>query len=137
MQIAAISSITPIGQATPSLAKPSAASRTTQASTSAAPKTATTAHAPAAQPSSAPASAGKSSAHAGAAASQSSSASAAEQTLAAVYSTTVGGKSYSGSVEETNGEYTATIANLPGASASGSSIASAENNLGTVIDTLA
>jgi predicted RNase H-like HicB family nuclease len=49
----------------------------------------------------------------------------------------VGGKSYSGSVEESAGEYTASVAGLPGASASGSSIQSAENNLGTIIDMLA
>jgi hypothetical protein len=64
------------------------------------------------------------------------SASAIEQTLAALYSTIVGGQSYSGSVEESNGEYTATVANLPNASASGSSLESVENDLGTIIDTL-
>jgi len=57
--------------------------------------------------------------------------------LAAVYSTTVDGKSYSGSVEKSNGTYTASVANLPGASASGSSVASAENALGIIISVLA
>jgi hypothetical protein len=61
---------------------------------------------------------------------------AAEDILAAVYTTTVSGKNYSGSVEQSNGEYIGTVPNLPGASASGSSIQSAENNLGAVIDTL-
>lgn len=61
----------------------------------------------------------------------------AAATLAAVYSTTVGGKSYSGSMEESGGEYVASVPNPPGASASGSSIQSAENNLTIVIDTLA
>jgi hypothetical protein len=50
---------------------------------------------------------------------------------------TVAGKSYSGSVVESDGEYEASVPNLPGASASGSSIESAENNLAVVIDTLA
>jgi predicted RNase H-like HicB family nuclease len=56
--------------------------------------------------------------------------------MAAVYSTSVAGKSYSGSVDESGGEYTASIPNLPGASASGSSLESAENNLNAVIDML-
>jgi predicted RNase H-like HicB family nuclease len=60
-----------------------------------------------------------------------------EATLAAGYSTTAAGKSYSGSVEESGGEYEASVANMPGASASGSSIQSAENNLDIKIDTLA
>ena len=66
-----------------------------------------------------------------------STASAAEDVLAAVYSTTVDGQTYSGSVEESDGEYTASVANLPDASASGSSVEAAEDNLGTVIDALA
>ena len=57
-------------------------------------------------------------------------------TLAASYSTTVGGKNYSGTVEESGGTYTASVANLLGAIASGSSIQSAENNLSIRIDTL-
>jgi predicted RNase H-like HicB family nuclease len=56
--------------------------------------------------------------------------------LAAAYSTTVAGKSYAGSVQESGGEYTASVPNLPGASASGSSIESAENSLTQIIDTL-
>jgi hypothetical protein len=58
-------------------------------------------------------------------------------TLAASYSTTVAGKSYSGSVEESDGTYLASVPNVPGASASGSSVESAENNLNVVLDTLA
>jgi predicted RNase H-like HicB family nuclease len=57
-------------------------------------------------------------------------------TLAASYSTTVGGKNYSGSVEESGGTYVASVGNLPGASASGSSVQSAENNLSIKIDEL-
>jgi predicted RNase H-like HicB family nuclease len=52
------------------------------------------------------------------------------------YSTTVAGKQYAGSVEETGGEYTASVSNLSGAIASGSSIESAENNLDIRIDEL-
>jgi hypothetical protein len=140
MRIEPISSITPIAQASFSSARSLAAFNATQASTSAPSVTsapASNTQAPATQPSSAPAPAARPSAHAGGAASQSSSASAAEQTLAAVYSATIGGRTYSFSVEESNGEYTASVANLPGASASGSSIEAAENDLGTVIDTLA
>jgi len=59
-----------------------------------------------------------------------------ENLLAAVYSTTVAGRNYSGSVEESDGEYNASVPNLPGASAIGSSVQPAENNLTLVIDTL-
>jgi predicted RNase H-like HicB family nuclease len=57
--------------------------------------------------------------------------------MAASYSVTVGGKSYSGSVEESGGSYTASISNLPGATASGSSVQSAEDNLDAKLDALA
>jgi predicted RNase H-like HicB family nuclease len=40
-------------------------------------------------------------------------------------------------VEQNSGEYTASVANLPGATSSGSSVEAAENNLSAVIDTLA
>jgi predicted RNase H-like HicB family nuclease len=50
------------------------------------------------------------------------------------YSTTVAGKQYSGSVQESNGEYTASVSSLSGASATGSSIQAAENNLNNRID---
>jgi predicted RNase H-like HicB family nuclease len=56
--------------------------------------------------------------------------------LTTSYSTTVAGKSYSGSVQESDGSYVASIPNLPGASASGSSVQSAENNLNVVVDSL-
>jgi hypothetical protein len=72
----------------------------------------------------------------GQAAPASGGASSTEETLAAAYSTTVGGKQYSGSVEESGGEYTASVSNLAGATASGSSIQSAENNLDMRIDIL-
>jgi predicted RNase H-like HicB family nuclease len=57
--------------------------------------------------------------------------------LAASYSTTVAGKSYSGSVEESEGTYVASVPMPPGVSASGSTIQSAEENLNTILDTLA
>jgi predicted RNase H-like HicB family nuclease len=56
--------------------------------------------------------------------------------LVSSYSTTVGGKHYSGSVEESDGEYTASVSGLSGASASGSSADAAENNLTTRINEL-
>jgi predicted RNase H-like HicB family nuclease len=52
------------------------------------------------------------------------------------YSTTVGGKQYSGSVEESGGEYTASVPSLSGATATGSSLTAAENNLNNRIDEL-
>ena len=61
---------------------------------------------------------------------------AVEEMQATSFSTTVAGKHYSGSVQDTNGEYVATAAGLAGASASGSSLSSAENNLTTRIDEL-
>ena len=47
----------------------------------------------------------------------------------ASYSTTAGGKNYSESIEESGGTYLASVPNPPGASASGSSVQSAEDNL--------
>jgi hypothetical protein len=67
---------------------------------------------------------------------QSSASSTAAATLTAFYSTTVGGKNYSGSVQESGGTYVASVGNLPGVSASGSSIQAAENNLSARIDAL-
>jgi len=49
----------------------------------------------------------------------------------------VNGKSYSGSVEESDGTYTASVPSVPGAVASGSSVDAAENNLTVVLDVLA
>ncbi len=55
---------------------------------------------------------------------------------AIAYSTTVGGKQYSGSVEQSDGAYTASIPNLAGATATGASAQAAENNLDARIDEL-
>jgi len=65
------------------------------------------------------------------------SASSAQRTIAEAYSTTVGGKSYSASVEESGGVYTASVPMPPGLRATGGSIQSAEINLSIVLDTLA
>jgi hypothetical protein len=57
-------------------------------------------------------------------------------TIVATYSTTVGGKNYSESVEKLGEEYVVSVPNPPGASASGLSVQSAENNLSSKLDTL-
>lgn len=59
-----------------------------------------------------------------------------DATVAAVYTTSVKGTSYSGSVDESDGTYTASVPSLAGASAAGSSILSAESNLSARIDEL-
>jgi hypothetical protein len=56
--------------------------------------------------------------------------------LVSSYSTTVAGKQYSGSVEDSGGQYTASVSGLAGASASGSSAQAAENALTLRIDEL-
>jgi alanine dehydrogenase len=60
-------------------------------------------------------------------------AASAVEAAATAYSTTVGGKNYSGSVQESDGVFEASIPNLPGASASGSSAELAEANLDNLI----
>jgi hypothetical protein len=52
------------------------------------------------------------------------------------YSTSVGGKSYSANITESNGTYTLSDPTLPGASVSGSSLSAAESALSVKIDTL-
>jgi hypothetical protein len=56
--------------------------------------------------------------------------------MATSFSTTVGGTQYTGSVEESGGEYTASVTNLAGATVTGSSDLAAENNLAARIDEL-
>jgi hypothetical protein len=51
------------------------------------------------------------------------------ESLVTTYSTTVGGTQYTGDVEQTGGEYSASIAGLVGASATGATIIGVENNL--------
>lgn len=66
------------------------------------------------------------------------SSSSTQQLVSDTYTTTVDGKSYSGSVQqEPGGGYIASIPSLPGAVATGSSALAAESNLGSIIDTLA
>ena len=131
MQISSISSMPPIGANT---STPTAPRSSSSATVSAAAPPSAPATKPTTQSSSAAVSSPSSSGGSSSAPSASSSAQAAA--LSAVYSDTVGGKSYSGSVAESNGEYVASVPNLPGASANGSSVQSAENNLNTVIDAL-
>jgi hypothetical protein len=56
--------------------------------------------------------------------------------MATSFSTTVGGTQYTGSVEESGGEYTASVPNLAGATVTGASDLAAENNLAARIDEL-
>jgi hypothetical protein len=66
------------------------------------------------------------------------SSSSTQQLVSDTYTATVGGKSYSGSVQqEPGGGYIASIPSLPGAVATGSSVLAAVSNLGSIIDTLA
>jgi hypothetical protein len=67
---------------------------------------------------------------------QESVSSVVETTHVATYSTTVGGRNYAESVDESGGVYVASVPNPPGASASGGSVQSAENNLNIKLDTL-
>ncbi len=72
----------------------------------------------------------------GAPAAGGAAAAAAEEMLVSSYSTTVNGTQYSGSVVQSGGEYTASVPNLPGATATGTSLTAAENNLNNRIDEL-
>ncbi|MGC9159663.1 MAG: hypothetical protein ACP5FH_11810 [Terracidiphilus sp.] len=58
------------------------------------------------------------------------------ETLVSGYSTTVNGTQYIGSVEESGGVYTASVPNLAGATATGSSLEAAENSLSLRINEL-
>ena len=61
---------------------------------------------------------------------------AAASLVSQIYSTTVSGKSYSGSIEQSDGQYTISIPNVPGATASASTAQAAENALTLKIDIL-
>lgn len=70
--------------------------------------------------------------------SKAQAASAAIKNLAdSTYSTSVGGKNYSGNVSQSNGLYEISVPNLPGSSVSASSLQGAENALNARIDLLA
>lgn len=68
--------------------------------------------------------------------SEAAAVSTATATLNSTYSTTVGGKSYSADVSDSNGTYTLSVPGLAGATVSASSLSTAENELGVKIDTL-
>lgn len=132
MQISSLSAILPSSTGNP----PTTPSPAKSTATATAPSSASTASpAPSVPSAAAPAKASSAQAPAPPAAASLSSLQAS--LLSTVYTTTVGGKSYSGSVEQSGGQYSVSIPNLPGASASGSSVQEAENNLNVKIDTLA
>jgi hypothetical protein len=111
-------------------AKPSSnapAAPAAQVTSSAAPSAPAASSAPAS-----PASHGRS--HGGGAAAASSASTLAE--TATAYSTTIGGTQYSGIVQESGGEYAASVPNLQGATATGATEQAAENNLDARIDEL-
>jgi hypothetical protein len=62
-----------------------------------------------------------------------------DEVLAAVYTTSVGGHNYSGTVQQAAGEYVASAADPPAPpfTGVGASIQAAENNLTVVIDEMA
>jgi hypothetical protein len=60
-----------------------------------------------------------------------------QSTLPAPYAAVAEGKSYPGSVEESAGEYVASVSNPPGASASGATAQIAEENLEVKLDQIA
>jgi hypothetical protein len=61
---------------------------------------------------------------------------AAASLVSQIYSTTVAGKSYSGSINQSGGQYVISIPNVPGATASASTVRAAENALTLKIDIL-
>lgn len=65
-----------------------------------------------------------------------SAASILAKDFATVYTATIAGKLYSGSVSKSDGDYVASVPSVTGAIASGSSQQLAENNLNTRIDAI-
>jgi hypothetical protein len=72
----------------------------------------------------------------GAAPAASSASVAVQLTSSQTFSTTIGGKQYSESISQSGGEYTASVPNLPGATATGTSELAAEESLYERIDVL-
>jgi hypothetical protein len=134
MLISAIPSATPTSSILSTLGPPKAAQATAVSALPALSQTAATTAS--AAPASAPAPAKAATAQAAPAPAPSVSSALVSETLAAVYSTTVGGKQYTGDIDQSNGQYTASVPNLTGASASGSSIMDAEIALGARIDAI-
>jgi hypothetical protein len=133
MQISRISSITPTSpvlltlnaspatRALPAIVSPASPTPNSAATPTAAPATAAAQRAPA---------------HTAAPAATNGIAASTPELLAAFYSTSVVGKQYTGSVEQTGSQYTVSIPSLPGATATGSSVLAAENTLTNKIDLL-
>src|ERR1700678_2547871 len=71
------------------------------------------------------------------AASAAAASAAAANLVSQTYTTTVAGKNYSASIQESNGEYVLSVPNLPGATAPAESAQAAENALNIKIDVLA
>ncbi len=118
MSITSISSsLAPVAGSLPS----AASTRTSK------PATGTSGAASAPAPTKAPAPASSPQAAAGAAASL----------IASSYSVTVAGRSYSGAISRSNGQYTIAVANLPGATVTAPSLQAAEIALTVKVDTLA
>lgn len=132
MQLASIAS----ASSTPQLLNPILAVRSAKPSSSAARPAAAAPTSVSASANSAPAAPARTSqAHSGGGGGLSSAASETE-TLVSGYSTTVAGKQYSGSVEQSGSTYTASVSGLTGATASGSTLTAAENALNIRIDEL-
>jgi hypothetical protein len=127
--ISSISAITPISTSN-SVPARSGAAKPTVAASSVTPAAATAPSQAAVHPVTAVRSGGGSGGGGGSTAS-------AAAAVATAYSTTVGGKSYAGSVSEVDGSYQASVPSVPGAVATGSSLQMAETNLDSVIDILA
>ena len=131
--------ISPISSSasTPQVLNPVLSSRSTAASSANTNVSTSAASASAASTSTVPASTASSAktSHSGTS-SGGGSAAVQETDQATSFSTTVAGKQYSGSVADSDGTYTASISNLSGATASGSSAQAAENNLNVRIDEL-
>lgn len=123
MQILSISS----AASTATVLNPVAVSRSTAASSSASSTPANASSGTAATSTASTTSSAKTSRSGGGGGGGSSAAQEVQQ--ATSFSTTVAGKQYSGSVNQSNGQYTASIPGLAGASASASSMQAAEDAL--------
>jgi len=134
MQLAGIAS----ASSTPRLLNPVLAARSAKPSSSAAQPAAAAASSASASANSTPAAPARTSqAHGGGGGGGGGSSAASEtETLVSGYSTTVAGKQYSGSVEQSGSTYTASVSGLTGATASGSTLTAAENALNIRIDEL-
>lgn len=134
MQLASIASTS----STPRLLNPALVARSAKSSSSAAQPAAAAPSSTSASTNSTPAAPARTSqAHSGGGGGGGGSSAASEaETLVSGYSTTVAGKQYSGSVEQSGSTYTASVAGLTGATASGSTLTAAENALNNRIDEL-